>query len=61
MKKINYPTFGAGGNSDSFYAEGNKSTIQAPAWIKRFGIDAYEFEAGNGLKAGEETLRKIGS
>lgn len=60
MKKINYPTFGAGGNSDSFYAEGNKSTIQAPAWIKQKGLDAYEFEAGQGLKAGDETLKKIG-
>lgn len=60
MKKINYPTFGAGGNSDSFYAEGNKSTIQAPAWIKLRGLDAYEFEAGQGLKAGDETLKKIG-
>ena len=60
MKKINYPTFGAGGNSDSFYAEGNKSTVQAPAWIKLRGLDAYEFEAGQGLKAGDETLKKIG-
>ena len=60
MKKINFPTFGAGGNSDSFYAEGKKSTIQAPEWIKQRGLDAYEFEAGQGLKAGEETLKKIG-
>ena len=60
MKKINFPTFGAGGNSDSFYAEGKKSTIQAPEWIKQKGLDAYEFEAGQGLKAGEETLKKIG-
>ena len=60
MKKINYPTFGAGGNSDSFYAEGNKSTVQAPAWIKLRGLDAYEFEAGRGIGAGEDTLRKIG-
>ena len=60
MKKINYPTFGTGGNSDSFYASGKKSTVQAPEWVKLFGLDAYEFEAGNGLNAGEATLRKIG-
>lgn len=53
-------TFGPGGNCDLFYAEGNKSTVQAPRWVKNFGLDAYEFEAGNGLTAGEETLRKIG-
>lgn len=53
-------TFGPGGNCDLFYAQGNKSTVQAPRWVKNFGLDAYEFEAGNGLTAGEETLRKIG-
>lgn len=60
MFKIDHPTFGTGGNSDSFYADGKKSTIQAPAWIKLKGLDAYEFEAGNGLNAGEATLKKIG-
>ena len=53
-------TFGPGGNCDLFYAEGNKSTVQAPAWVKGYGLDAYEFEAGNGLTAGEATLRRIG-
>lgn len=60
MKKINYATFGTGGNSDSFYAEGKKSTVQAPEWIRLKGLDAYEFEAGNGLNAGGATLKKIG-
>jgi len=61
MKRIEYATFGPGGNSDSFYAEGKKSTLQAPEWVTLKGLDAYEFEAGNGLKAGEETLAKIGA
>lgn len=60
MIKIDHATFGTGGNSDSFYASGKKSTVQAPEWVKAFGLDAYEFEAGNGLNAGDETLRKIG-
>ena len=60
MKRIDHPTFGTGGNSESFYNEGKKSTIQAPAWIAAKGLDAYEFEAGNGLHAGDETLKKIG-
>ena len=60
MKKTDHATFGTGGNSDSFYASGKKSTVQAPEWIKSFGLDAYEFEAGNGLNAGDETLKKIG-
>ncbi len=57
---ITTPSFGPGGNSESFYAAGKKATIQAPEWVKNFGLDAYEFEAGNGLNASEETLAKIG-
>ena len=57
---IDRPTFGPGGNSESFYEEGNKGTVNAPAWVKKRGLDAYEFEAGNGLNASEATLRKIG-
>ncbi len=52
--------FGPGGNSRSFYAEGHKSTLEAPAWVAARGLDAYEYEAGNGISAGEETLGKIG-
>lgn len=57
---MSFATFGPGGNSDSFYAEGHKSTAEAPAWVKARGLDAYEYEAGNGLTAGETSLRKVG-
>ncbi len=57
---VNHPTFGPGGNSESFYEEGKKSTQQAPEWLVKKGLDAYEYQAGNGLTAGEATLRKIG-
>ncbi len=53
-------TFGPGGNSLSFYAEGHKSTIEAPAFVREKGLDAYEYEAGKGLRTSEETLRAIG-
>ena len=53
-------TFGPGGNGEWFYAEGNKSTLQAPGWLKKVGLDAFEYEAGNGIAAGEGTLRAIG-
>ncbi len=52
--------FGPGGNSENFYADGNKSTVEAPQWVKKEGLDAYEYQAGNGITAGDETLRKIG-
>ena len=60
MKKIDHATFGPGGNSESFYADGKKSTVEAPLWVKQKGLDAYEYEAGNGLTAGDATLKKIG-
>ena len=52
--------FGPGGNSESFYAEGLKSTLQAPAWLVKKGLDAYEYQAGNGLTASDATLKRIG-
>ncbi len=54
------PTFGPGGNGEWFYAEGYKSTLQAPGWLERIGLDAFEYEAGNGISAGEGSLRAIG-
>ena len=60
MKKIDHATFGPGGNSESFYNEGFKSTVQAPAWLSARGLDAYEYQAGNGLTAGDASLKKVG-
>jgi len=58
MKDI--ATFGPGGNGEWFYAEGKKSTLQAPGWLKEKGLDAFEYEAGNGISGSEATLRAIG-
>ncbi|MBQ7660632.1 MAG: TIM barrel protein [Clostridia bacterium] len=55
-----YATFGPGGNGESFYAAGYKSTKDAPAFVRDMGLDAYEYEAGNGITAGETALRAIG-
>ena len=58
MKKA---LFGPGGNSEAFRAAGYKSTLDAPLWIKEIGLDAYEYEAGQGLSASAEMLRSIGA
>lgn len=60
MNAVNHPTFGPGGNSDAFKAAGKKSTLEAPEWIKEIGLDAYEFEAGRGINAGDAVLKAIG-
>ena len=53
--------FGPAGNCDSFYASGKKATVEAPAWLKEIGLDAYEFQAGNGLRVSDATLTAIGN
>lgn len=57
---MNHPTFGPGGNGDWFAREGKKSTLDAPAWLKEKGLDAYEYEAGRGITAKPEVLAAIG-
>ncbi len=52
--------FGPGGNSDAFKKAGYSATQYAPAWLNSIGLDAYEYEAGNGLVAGPATLGLIG-
>ena len=52
--------FGPGGNSDAFKLAGYSSTLDAPKWLRQIGLDAYEYEAGNGLAAGASTLADIG-
>lgn len=52
--------FGVAGNCDRFYAEGNKQSVQAPAWLAAQGLSAYEYSAGHGVNVGGETARAIG-
>ena len=52
--------FGPGGNSDAFRHAGFSSTLDAPSWLRDIGLDAYEYEAGNGLAASVPTLAEIG-
>ncbi|MBP3435988.1 MAG: TIM barrel protein [Clostridia bacterium] len=52
--------FGPAGNSESFYAAGNKATLQAPAWLHSLGLTAYEYQCGRGVRVTEETARAMG-
>lgn len=51
--------FGVAGNGDSFYREGFKASEQMPAWLKEKGLDAYEYQCGNGVRCGSATAEKI--
>ena len=52
--------FGPGGNSDAFKIWGGKSTLDAPRFVSEIGLDAYEYEAGNGIASSPIMLSAIG-
>ena len=52
--------FGPGGNSEAFKLAGGKSTLDAPKFVSSIGLDAYEYEAGNGIAASPAMLAAIG-
>ena len=52
--------FGPGGNSDAFKIWGGKSTLDAPRFVNEIGLDAYEYEAGNGIASSPIMLSAIG-
>ena len=54
------PKFGPGGGCEEFRLSGAKSVLDAPAFVKNYGLSAYEYEAGNGLTASAESLLLIG-
>ena len=53
--------FGPGGNSEAFKLAGGRSTLDAPVYVKHIGLDAYEYEAGNGLSASDSQLLAVGN
>ena len=52
--------FGPAGNSESFYAAGNKATLQAPAWLGSLGLNAYEYQCGRGVRVTADTAHAMG-
>lgn len=52
--------FGPGGNSEAFKIYGGKSTLDAPKFVHDIGLDAYEYEAGNGIASSPAMLSAIG-
>lgn len=51
--------FGTAGNSNSFYDMGYKATSQVPEYIKKMGINAYEYQCGRGVRVNQEQALKL--
>ena len=52
--------FGPSGNSESFYEQGFKSSVQMPAWLAGMGLNAYEYQCSKGVKIKEGMASQIG-
>lgn len=52
--------FGVAGNSNSFYEQGHKSTIEAAKWCKDRDIDIFEYSFGKGVNMSDKTAEEIG-
>lgn len=51
--------FGPSGNCESFYAEGYTHTEQAAAFVKRRGLNCFEYSFGRGVRMSEEKALSI--
>lgn len=52
--------FGPSGNSESFYAAGYAHTEEAATFVKRLGLDCFEYSFGRGVRITEGKARSIG-
>ncbi len=52
--------FGPSGNSESFYAEGFAHTEEAALFVKKRGLDCFEYSFGRGVRMTEAKARSIG-
>jgi len=52
--------FGPSGNSDIFYEQGFKSSLEAPAWLSSMGLDAYEYSCARGVRIKPEMAERLG-
>ena len=52
--------FGPAGNSESFAAMGYKKTLQIPEYLDRFGLTAYEYQCGRGVRINEDAAVQFG-
>jgi len=53
--------FGPSGNDILFYAQGNKTSVQAPAWLAAMGLSAFEVNFGRGIKMGDKMAQELGA
>ena len=53
--------FGPAGLADSFKAKGYKKSIQVADYLSEFGLTAFEYQCGRGVKIGTEAAKDLGN
>ena len=51
---------GPAGNCEAFYEAGHKSSLEAPMWVSKNGLGAYEYQCGKGVKLSVDAAKKLG-
>ena len=51
--------FGTAGQSDSFAAMGYKTSLDVPEYIAKFGLNAFEYQCGHGVRLGEDKAHEM--
>lgn len=52
--------FGPAGTPESFLEKGYKKTAQLPDYLKEFGLTAFEYQCGHGLRVSWPVIRELG-
>ncbi len=52
---------GPAGNCEDFYEAGYKSSLDAPSWVFKHNLGAYEYQCGKGVKISDEAASKLGN
>ena len=53
------PRFGPAGISDSFAAQGYKTSLDIPAYTAGMGLDAFEYQCGHSVRLAEDKARQM--
>ena len=53
--------FGPAGLADSFRRQGYKKSVQAADYLSKYGLTAFEYQCGRGVKISDEAAAQIGS
>lgn len=53
--------FGPAGAPEDFKQKGYKNSLDAPKYIEEMGLDAFEYQCGQGVRIGEELARNLGA